>query len=150
MGSLLRFRCLKIPYKVRPDSFGPLGSYSYSVVLNVQAALPQANAPRTKRFEAIIDSGATRSLFHADIAKHLGLDLKTGEIEVTQGIGGTETTYLHEIALYLPGGPVRTKAGFKEKLPVAGLLGMTGFFEFFKVIFDGETKVCEIQRIYRA
>jgi hypothetical protein len=141
---------LKIPYKVYPDSFGPVDSYLYSAALNVQVALAATNAPRTKRFEALIDSGATRSLFHADIASHIGLDIKSGEIEITQGIGGSETTYLHEITLYLPGGSVKTKVGFKEKLPVAGLLGMKGFFEFFRVTFDADTKLCELQRIYRA
>lgn len=119
-------------------------------MLNVQIALPSKSAPRTKRFEAVIDSGASRTLLHSDLAAHLGLDLKSGEIEVTLGIGGSETTYLHLIALYLPGGPIITKVGFKEKLPVAGLLGMKGFFEHFKVSFDPDLKLCDIQRIYRA
>lgn len=141
---------MKIPYKVFPDSFGPPGSFLHSAVLNVQLALPTPNTPRTKRFEAIIDSGATRCLFHSDFASHLGLDVKAGETEVTQGISGSETLYLHEIALYLPGGAVQTKAGFKDKLPVAGLLGMKGFFEFFKVTFDPDLKACELQPVYRA
>jgi hypothetical protein len=59
-------------------------------------------------------------------------------------------TYLHEIKLYLLGGAVNTKVGFKEKLPLAGLLGTKGFFEFFKVSFDPDTTVCEIDRVYRA
>jgi hypothetical protein len=139
----------KIAYKVAPDSFGPPGSYVYSVTLDVQIGLPSLNAPRTKRFEAVIDSGATRCLFHADFASHLGLDLKAGEIEITQGIGGSENIYLHQIALYIPGGPIITKVGFKENLPVAGLLGMRGFFEFFKVSFDPDLKICEIERIHR-
>lgn len=126
----------KIYYKVFPDSFGPPGSYLCAAELNIQIALPSPTAPRTKRFGALIDSGATRSLFHSDIAKHLGLDYAAGEIEITNGIGGSTTTYLHEVMLYLPGGPVISKVGFKDNLPVAGLLGMLGFFEFFKVSFD--------------
>jgi hypothetical protein len=141
---------VKIDYKVYPDAFDPPYGHLYTAALNVQISLPSPTAPRTKRFEAIIDSGATRSLFHSDFATHLGIDVKSGELEITQGIGGSETTYLHEIRLFLPGGPVTTKVGFKEKLPVAGLLGMRGFFEFFKVTFDPDRKVCEIERIYRA
>jgi Aspartyl protease len=140
---------VKIAYKAFPDSFGPPDSHLYSAMLSVQVALAVPNAPRTKRFEAIIDSGATRTLLHSDFASHLGLDVKSGEVEITQGIGGSEATYLHEIALYLPGGPVTTKVGFKDKLPVAGLLGMSGFFEFFKVSFDPDTLICELDRIYR-
>jgi hypothetical protein len=118
-------------------------------MLSVQAGLPGPGAPRTKRFEAVIDSGATRTLLHADIAAYLGMDIKTGQSETTQGISGSESVYLHEITLYLPGGPINTKVGFTESLPIAGLLGMTGFFEFFRVAFEPDLKICEIQRIYR-
>jgi hypothetical protein len=141
---------LQIAYKVYPDKHGPSGSFLYCAMLGVQAALPNLNAPRTKRFEAVIDSGATRTLLHSDIAAHLGLNIKTGQLETTQGISGSESVYLHEIMLYLPGGPIKAKVGFKENLPIAGLLGMNGFFEFFKVTFNPESKICEIQRIYHA
>lgn len=140
----------KIPYKIFPDTFGTPHAHLYIAMLSVQIALPSANAPRTKRFEAIIDSGATRTLFHADFLKYLGVDLTSGEREAIQGIGGKESTYLHEIALYIPGGAVKIKAAFKDGLPVAGLLGMQGFFEFFKVSFDPEARACEIERVYRA
>jgi hypothetical protein len=69
---------------------------------------------------------------------------------MTQGIGGGVPIYLHEVVLYVPGGPVKIKAGFRDNLPVAGLLGMSGFFEFFKVTFNPELKACEIERIHRA
>jgi hypothetical protein len=141
---------LKIPYKIYPDAFGPPDAHLYSAMLSVQIALSSANAPRTRRFEAVIDSGATRTLFHADFLSHLGVDLAAGEVEITQGIGGRERTYLHEIALYIPGGPVKIKAAFKDGLPVAGLLGMQGFFEFFKVSFDPDARACELDRVYRA
>jgi hypothetical protein len=95
----------KIAYKVFPDLFGGAGAYLYSAMLNVQLSLPAPNSPRTKRIEAVIDSGASRSMFHVDIATHLGIDLKTGQLEITQGIGGDESVYLHEIKLFLPGGP---------------------------------------------
>lgn len=140
---------MQIAYKAYPDQYGPSGSYLYFTMLEIQAALPGPNAPRTRRFEALIDSGATRTLLHADIAAHLGLDIKAGQKETTQGIGGTESVYLHEINLYLPGGPINTKVGFTENLPIAGLLGMNGFFEFFRVTFHPDLKICEVQRIYR-
>ena len=52
--------------------------------------------------------------------------------------------------LYIPGGPVTIKAGFKEKLPVAGIPGMAGFFEPFKITFDGQAQACELERIFHA
>jgi hypothetical protein len=134
---------LKVPYKVFPDQFG---SHVYSARLEVSLALPTPHAPRSKRFEAIIDSGATRCMFHADIGRFLGLDIQSGHLEKTQGIGGSTDTWLHEICIYLPGGPVNIRAAFKEGLPVAGLLGMNGFFEHFMVTFIHSALHCEIER----
>jgi hypothetical protein len=135
---------VKIDYRIYPDNFG---SYIYSAALDVSLALPVAHAPRTKRFEAIIDSGATRCMFHADIGRFLGLDIKTGQRERTQGIGGSEETWIHQIFLYLPGGPVSIYAAFKENLPLAGLLGMNGFFEHFTVAFDPVSLACNLERL---
>jgi len=98
----------------------------------------------------MVDSGASCCLFHADIAKHIGLDLKAGRLQMTNGIGGPEETWLHPVRLYIPGGPVDITAGFKEKLTVAGLLGMTGFFEHFNVTFDATACECKLERIYKA
>jgi hypothetical protein len=75
-------------------------------------------------------------LFHCDIGRFLGLDIRAGKKEITQGISGLTDTFLHDIALYIPGGPVSIKAAFKEDLPIAALLGMNGFFEHFVVTFD--------------
>jgi hypothetical protein len=66
------------------------------------------------------------------------------------GIGGQEDTYLHDVTLHIPGGPTTAKVGFKAELPVAGLLGMNGFFEHFRVVFDGPGKFCSLERIYEA
>jgi hypothetical protein len=89
-------------------------------------------------------------MFHADIGRFLGLRIETGKKEITQGIGGLSDTWIHDIALYVPGGPVTIKAAFKEKLPVAGLLGMNGFFEHFLTTFDQTMLTCEIDRVYSA
>jgi len=116
--------------------------------MNVQVALPIPNAPRTKRFEAVIDSGATRCIFHANIAAHLGIDLKSGKKEMTGGIGGRVELWLHPLKLYIPGGPVNITAGFREGLPLAGLLGTGGFFEHFNITFDPGLKQCVLDRVY--
>lgn len=152
MGTAIRLKRrtlkpIKVPYSVYPDQFG---AYAYSVKLNVQLALTSPNSPRTKRFEGIIDSGAMRCLFDWSIAEFLGIQRDACKVEVTTGIGGSEDSYLHDVMLYIPGGPVTITAGFKEKLPVAGLLGINGFFEHFQILFDAPAKVCELTRIYQA
>jgi len=138
---------VKIPYKEFPSAVG----VHHAAVLSVQLALPGKNAPRTKRFEAFIDSGASRCVFHASIGDYLGLNLRSGEIEATMGVSGTATSlYLHNVLLYIPGGPVQVRAGFAEDLPVAGLLGMEGFFEHLRVTFDPVAKACELVRLFNA
>ena len=138
---------LKLPYKKFPLHGG---GFSYSATLNVNIALPAKNAPRTKRFEAVIDSGASRCLFHGSIGRFIGLDIEKGPVEDTLGIAGSSKTHLHEIALYLPGGIVNVTAGFSDDLPIAGLLGMNGFFDHFKVVFDPTAQRCEIERMFLA
>ncbi len=101
------------------------------------------------RYECIVDSGATHCLFHSDIAEVLGLDVKSGARQITNGIGGREETWLHEVMLHIPGGAVRVTAGFKDGLSVAGLLGMRGFFEHFHVAFDSALQECVLERVYR-
>jgi hypothetical protein len=134
----------KLPYKTFPLHGGGLG---YSAVLNVQVALPAGNTPRTRRLEAMIDSGASRCLFHAAIGQSIGLNIAKGETEETLGVNGPSRIYLHDIGLYIPGGLVEIRAGFSFELPIAGLLGMTGFFDHFKIIFDPILRHCELERL---
>jgi len=89
-------------------------------------------------------------MFHVDFANHFGIDLANCQTEKTRGISGDEITYLHDVKLFIPGGPIVTKAAFKEKLPIAGLLGMSGFFEYFRVTFDGPAQQCTLERIFQA
>ena len=139
---------ITVPYSVYPSQSGT--GHDYFVALQVQLSLTAHNSPRTKRFEAIIDSGATRCLFNWSIAEFLGVERTACRTEKTAGIGGAETVYLHEVLLHIPGGAVNVVAGFKENLPVAGLLGMVGFFEHFKITFDTASLVCELERVFRA
>jgi hypothetical protein len=57
---------------------------------------------------------------------------------------------VHDISIYLPGGIANITAGFSDDLPVAGLLGMTGFFEHFKMCFDPTAFRVELERIFHA
>jgi hypothetical protein len=98
----------------------------------------------------VIDSGASRCLFHSGIGRSIGLDIQQGRAEESLGVSGSCKMYLHDIALYLPGGIVNITAGFSDDLPVAGLLGMNGFFDHFTVLFDPTAQRCEIERVFLA
>ena len=118
--------------------------------MNVSVALPSENAPRTNRFEAVIDSGASRCIFHASIGRFIGLEIEKGTIEETLGINGTSRNYRHDVVLFALGGIINIRAGFSEDLPIAGLLGINGFFDHFKVTFDPAAQWCEMERIFLA
>ena len=137
---------LKPPYRKTPDG---KGSFGYYAALPVNIALPTKNAPRSKRFEAIIDSGASRCIFHADIGRAIGLDISKGVVETTLGVAGPTNTYLHDVCLYVPGGIVTVRAGFSDDLPLAGLLGMQGFFDAFRITFDPVLLHCQLDRVYK-
>jgi hypothetical protein len=64
---------IKVPYQKFP--VGGSG-FSYRAVLPVYISFPQKNAVRSKKIEAIIDSGANDCIFHASVGEHLGFDVK--------------------------------------------------------------------------
>jgi hypothetical protein len=139
---------LALPYKKYPDAHG---GFFCSAVVPVHIALPAKNAPRSKRFEAFIDSGAALCMFHSSIGRAIGLEIDKGELSQTVGIAEEMDIYLHDICLYAPGGPISPiRAGFSDKFPVAGLLGMHGFFDHFRVVFDPTALHCELERLYHA
>jgi len=74
---------------------------------------------------------------------------KKDKEEETLGIAGPSKVYLHEVSLYVPGGVIAIVAGFTEQLPVAAVLGMNGFFDTFKVVFDPSARRCELQRMFQ-
>jgi len=140
---------LKVPYQKYPDPQAR-GGFFYAATIPVNIGLPAKNSPRSKRFDAIIDSGASQCIFHAGIGRAIGLEIEKGEVVSTNGVQGPTNIYLHDISLYIPGGLVSTRSGFSDDLPVAGLLGMAGFFEHFKVTFDPTAFRVELERLFRA
>jgi hypothetical protein len=86
-------------------------------------------------------------MFHASIGRFIGLDRKS-EIEETAE-HRQRANLSADIVLYIPGGPLIIRAAFSEELPTAGLLGMNGFFEHFKVTFDPTGKHCGLDRIFQ-
>ena len=88
--------------------------------------------------EAYVDTGATYSVFTAQVADRLGLSYRTGrKIYVQVGDGGFIPVYLHDLEIQIGKHRVVVPLGFSGKLGISfNLLGRTGIFEFFKVCFD--------------
>ena len=128
------------------------GESDLAAILLVQIGNPAKRFPPSKRFEALIDSGASRCIFHADIGKAVGLDVQKGEQEETFGISGKASPiWLHRVSLYVAGDIIDVKAGFSYEIPLAGVLGRLGFFDTYKITFDCSTTPpgFELERIVR-
>lgn len=87
---------------------------------------------------ALVDSGAIDTLFPASLAGELGIDLLSGVRKVYFGLGGNSAVgYLHDCHLQVQGFKQWTplRIGFVDTIRVP-LLGQSGFFEHYQIIFE--------------
>ncbi|MBI3335806.1 MAG: retropepsin-like domain-containing protein [Candidatus Portnoybacteria bacterium] len=92
---------------------------------------------RTRSFRALIDSGASFSVFRADVANFLGVPIRQGKELYLAGIGGRILGYLHELEISIDGRKFfRCKIVFSQEFAVSfNLLGRDNFFEPFVISF---------------
>lgn len=102
------------------------------------------------RVYALIDSGADKCLFNAEIAEVLDMDLVKGEAEPFGGIeGGRIVAYLHKIQLQVIGidNKIEIVADFTSALGIVPILGQDGFFDNFRIKFEKDHNTVEITPI---
>ena len=99
-------------------------------------------------FHAYIDSGAGYSVFHADHAEVLGIQLEDGrKIFFTVGDGAQIPAYVHKILVKFAGKEFRAEVAFSSSLGVGvNLLGRTSFFDEFSICFHHFKKYLEIKQ----
>lgn len=87
---------------------------------------------------AYVDSGATYSVFTAQVADRLGLAYRSGRrMYVQVGDGSFIPVYLHDLEIQVGKYRLTAPLGFSDRLGVRfNLLGRTGVFDYFKVCFD--------------
>ncbi|UCG69158.1 MAG: hypothetical protein JSV09_15460 [Thermoplasmata archaeon] len=92
---------------------------------------------------AFVDSGASYSIFHADIAEILGLDFTKGEKNyMTVGDGVQIPVYTHDVKVHFSQQEFTAKIGFSNKLGIGfDILGREGFFDRFIICFDDKEKI---------
>ena len=91
---------------------------------------------------AYIDTGASYSLFHADMAEILGLKLEEGiKHEFIVGDGDILKVYLHKVKMSLAGKKFIVTVGFSKEIGVGfNILGRKDIFDKFKICFDERNK----------
>ncbi len=116
---------LTFPYVRKGDQHFPV----------VDVTLATSNQSLT--IKALVDSGASFSVFRAEVLDYLGLPLERGARVYLEGIGGRILGYRHRVAARL--GEVRFPLTviFSQELAVSfNLLGRDNFFRQFLVTFD--------------
>ena len=101
--------------------------------------------------QAYVDSGASWSVFHVDVAQLLGIKLARAKRRyVALGNGSVLPIYLHHIKVRFAGTEFSAPAGFSDALRVGfNLLGRAGFFDRFAMCFDDRARVLTATRLSR-
>ena len=114
------------PYQ--PDAKG-----QYYSVIPLRFHLPKKMIDSS----ALVDSGATISIFKTEVASNLGLTIEQGKEIYLGGVGGHIKGYLHKIKIEVAGKSFICPIVFsREYLVSFNLLGRQEFFKRFKINFE--------------
>ena len=101
--------------------------------------------------QAYVDSGASWSVFHVDVAQLLGIHL--GEAKrryISLGNGSVLPIYLQHIRVRFAGTEFMVPAGFSDALRVGfNLMGRSGFFDRFLMCFNDRARLLTVTRLSR-
>jgi hypothetical protein len=101
-------------------------------VINVTLQGPK----RTRIFTALVDSGASFSVFKPEVAELLGVRIERGKQIYLEGIGGRILGYIHKINLGIDKKFSKYKIVFSRELIISfNLLGRDNFFLPFLITF---------------
>lgn len=141
-SSLFTFRYLPIP-KRDPKTKEIIGEVYYPVIptrISYGYSLGRV-------FHALLDSGAGKNLFPAELGELLGMKIKKGKTTSILGIGDIEIKgFTHRIKIFVGTASFETEADFSYEQRVP-LLGRNGFFNHFeRVIFREDARTIELIR----
>lgn len=89
------------------------------------------------RSQALVDSGATISIFGEETASSLGIDIETGKRTILGGVGGRIVGYIHNVKVRIAGKEFLCPIVFSHEYLVSfNLLGREAIFRQFKIIFE--------------
>lgn len=124
---------MKFKYKPFQNMMADNGDFLVFPLLQVTLK----NGRESLSLDCLVDSGAGNCLFSTDIAQILGVDLSSAAKQEYYGIGNIAVTgYKSDIQLKVSGFEkwITIEAGFVDQNEMP-LLGHSGFFENYEVIF---------------
>lgn len=94
-----------------------------------------------RKILALIDSGASMSIFQPDMAEKLGIKIESGKPISLQGIGGEIKGYVHTLTLEISQKTINCPIVFSRQYKVSiNLLGRESFFHAFQITFNESKK----------
>ena len=102
--------------------------------------------------QGYVDSGASWSVFHLDVAQLLGLKLnRLARRYVTLGNGSVLPIYLAHIKVRFAGAEFAVPAGFSDALRMGfNLIGRAGFFSRFAMTFNDRSRLLSVTPLTRS
>lgn len=95
---------------------------------------------------ALVDSGATVSIFRADVALNVGLEIEKGTEIYLGGVGGHIKGYQHEVQIEVAGKKFACPIVFsREYLVSFNLLGRQKLFKMFKITFEEKKNLLKLE-----
>ncbi|MEZ4526308.1 MAG: retropepsin-like aspartic protease [Desulfobacterales bacterium] len=89
------------------------------------------------RAEALVDTGATYSVFSSEVADTVGLKYQKGKkIPLINASGDKFYIYLNQVKVQIGKHVINAMLGFSDGLCPYNLLGRKDIFENFKICFD--------------
>ncbi|MEK6869552.1 MAG: aspartyl protease family protein [Nanoarchaeota archaeon] len=116
---------MKFPYQLFRNSYYPI--------------IPITIIWNNKRVNtsAIVDSGASISIFSSSIGRLIGLDIESGEKRIFQGASAKLAGYIHKVKVIIAGKEIECKIAFSDELSTSfNLVGRETIFDKFIITFN--------------
>ncbi|MBI2652264.1 hypothetical protein HYX00_02255 [Candidatus Woesearchaeota archaeon] len=97
---------------------------------------------------AIVDSGASISIFSSSIGKLVGLDIESGENRIFQGASAKLAGYIHNVGMIIAEKEIECRVAFSDELNTSfNLIGRETIFDKFLITFNEKHKELKIKSI---
>lgn len=98
------------------------------------------------RSQAIVDSGATISIFGEETANSLGINIVSGKRTILGGVGGRIVGYIHSVKVRIAGKEFLCPIVFSHEYLVSfNLLGREAVFRQFRIIFEEKNNLLKFE-----
>lgn len=128
--------------------FGPK-IFKYKIIDRVLYPVISTNLFSGKKkikIDALIDSGATISVFKDEVAEQLAIVIENGQEIYLGGVGGRIKGYIHKLEIEIAGKKFLCPVVFSHEYLVSfNLLGREAFFKQFKVIFEEKQNLLKLE-----